>query len=116
MMGDSLQRKMKKERLKRLKKELFAKPLKAKATDADRVAKLESLVIALFETFEYVQVNTHCAHERWNYLIQEHEFELSHLGAAAIAAKIRRDKGVCSSCDGDAHVCYPRHAEGRSCG
>lgn len=109
-------KKMRTARMERLRKEKFAKPLKAKATDADRVEKLESLVIALFEVFEWTKINTRCSHERWDHMVQEHEFELSHLGAAAIAAKIRRDKGVCSSCDGDAHVCYPRHAEGRSCG
>lgn len=104
-----------------LKKEPFARPVKGKLTDKERLAKLESLVIALYDAVvdtsaDYgTNLATHCDHERWAYFISEHSFELSHLGAAGVAAMVRRDKGKCSSCGGSAADCYPRHAEGRSC-
>lgn len=107
-----------------LKKEPFAQKPKVKyaqMSDAQRVGKLESLVIALYDAIVDTEAGystnlaTSCDHERWAYFKNEHEFELSHLGAAAIRAMIRRDKGKCLFCKGDAEECYPRHANGQSC-
>jgi hypothetical protein len=99
-----------------LKKEPFARPLNGKTlTDVEYREKLESLVIALYDAVVDTEGNFACNHERWAYFKTEHEFELSHLGAAAVSAMVRRDKGKCQFCGGDARVCYERHAEGRSC-
>lgn len=105
-----------------LKREPFARPMKGKMmSDAEYLKKLESLVIALYDAVAdtaggyAINFATSCDHERWAYFKTEHEFVLSHLGAAAVCAMVRRDKGKCRSCGGDARVCYERHAEGRSC-
>jgi hypothetical protein len=99
-----------KEQKAALKKELFAKPVKKGEMTAElRLAKLESLVIALYEAISdasgsWNPLGASCDHERWKFFVTEHEFELSHLASAAIESMIRREKGKCRICEGDARV------------
>ena len=103
-------------------KKVFSRTLKkGQRSDLLRLEKLEALLVAFYDAFIDTDAGyatnfaTSCDHERWAYFKTEYAFELSHLGAAAITTMIRQDDGKCRFCGGNAHKCYYRHAEGRSC-